>query len=287
MIVAHTSWIDDKIFFGKTEGNRNDIGPSFIYLNQTLQEFEIWNLTLMGMVSSVLHLLSNAFFTTFTFYVPQTTWLAVKALEPRVFCTPNNVFLLICSPITYMEVYIDIRCTFSAWRNFAGKFFTSKQRKMFNVHLNMCRKWVILSFLKFSNTYLNCVTHLKKTRTDIQMKFYKVVARPALLYGSETWVTTKRDMTRLEAAEMRFLRSVKGYTRLDKVRREFIRWELEISGIQDVRSKHKQNRINHLERVDNTRLPKHALNYKPRGRRDRGRPRKRRQRVNAGTVQTT
>jgi len=41
------------------------------------------------------------------------------------------------------------------------------------------------------------------------MKFYKVVARPALIYGSETWVTTKRGRTRLEAAEMRFLRSVK------------------------------------------------------------------------------
>jgi len=32
----------------------------------------------------------------------------------------------------------------------------------------------------------------------------------ALLYGSETWVTTKRDLTLPEAAEMRFLRSVKG-----------------------------------------------------------------------------
>ena len=32
--------------------------------------------------------------------------------------------------------------------------------------------------------------HLKKTRTDTQMKFYKVVARPTLLYGSEIWVTT-------------------------------------------------------------------------------------------------
>jgi len=52
--------------------------------------------------------------------------------------------------------------------------------------------------------------HLKKTRTDTQMKFYKVVARPSLLYGSETWVTTKRDMTGLEAAEMRFPRSVTG-----------------------------------------------------------------------------
>jgi hypothetical protein len=104
------------------------------------------------------------------------------------------------------------------------------------------------------------------------MKFYKVVARPTLLYSSETWVTMKRDMTRLEAAEMRFLRSVKGYTRLDKLRREVIRKELEISGIEDVRAKYKQNWINHLERMDNTRLPKHTLNYKPRGSRDRGRP---------------
>jgi len=119
------------------------------------------------------------------------------------------------------------------------------------------------------------------------MKFYKVVTKPSLLYGSETWVTTQRDMTGLEAEEMRFLRSVTGYTRLDKIRPEVIRQELEISGIQDVRLKYKQNWINHLERMDNTRLPKQALTYKPRGRRDRGRPRKRWQRVDAGTCQTT
>ena len=45
-------------------------------------------------------------------------------------------------------------------------------------------------------------------------------------------------MTRLEAAEMRFLRSVKGYTRLDRIRSEVIRKELEISGIQDVKLKY-------------------------------------------------
>jgi hypothetical protein len=55
-------------------------------------------------------------------------------------------------------------------------------------------------------------------------------------------------MTRLEAAEMRFLRGVKGYTRLNKIRSEIIRNELEIYGIQEVRSKYKQNWINHLER---------------------------------------
>ena len=119
------------------------------------------------------------------------------------------------------------------------------------------------------------------------MKFYKVLARPSLLYGSETWVTTKRDMTRLEAEELRFMRSVAVYTRLDEIRNEVIRKELETSGIQDLKLKYKQNWINHLERMDNSRLPIHALNYKPRGRRDRGRPRKRWQCVDAGTGQTT
>ena len=69
-------------------------------------------------------------------------------------------------------------------------------------------------------------------------------------------------------------RDVKGYKRLDKIRSEIISKELEILGIQDVRTKYIQNWINHLERTDNNRLPKHALNYKPRGKRNRGRPRK-------------
>jgi len=54
-------------------------------------------------------------------------------------------------------------------------------------------------------------------------------------------------MIRLEAAEMRFLRSVTAHTRLDKIRSEVVRKELQISGIQDVRLKYKQNWINHLE----------------------------------------
>ena len=145
------------------------------------------------------------------------------------------------------------------------------------------------AFVIFMSKFLQNSIYIKAQYTyiDSQIKFHKVVVRPTLLYGSETWVTTTRDMTRLEAAEMRFLRSGKGYTRLDRIRSEVIRKELEISGIQDVRSKHKQNWINHLERTDNTRLPRHALNYKPRGRRDRGRPRKRWQCVDAGTGQTT
>jgi hypothetical protein len=78
------------------------------------------------------------------------------------------------------------------------------------------RFWQKIS--RFQGTCDTVRKRLKKTRTDTQLQFYKAVDRPSLLYGSETWVTTQRDMTRLEAAEMRFLRSVTGYTRLDKIR---------------------------------------------------------------------
>ena len=89
-------------------------------------------------------------------------------------------------------------------------------------------------------------------------------------------------MTRLESAVMSFLKSIKGYTRLDKISSEVIRKELEISGIQDVAAKYKHMSISYLERMDNSRLPKHGLSYKPRGRRDHGSPRKRWQGVDAG-----
>jgi hypothetical protein len=92
---------------------------------------------------------------------------------------------------------------------------------------------------RFQNICGTIRKHLKKLRIDTRINLYEVVVRPTLLYGSETWVTTKRDMTRLEAAEMYFLRSVKGYTRLDQIRTEIKRKELEVSGKQKVSAKHK------------------------------------------------
>ena len=173
--------------------------------------------------------------------------------------------------------YFPFKCSFFSYLKFLLVSCVAFFRLFALICVRLCHQGIYGTVRK----------HLKKTHTDTQIKFYKFVARPSLLCGTETWVTTKRDMARLEAAEMRFLRSIKRYTRLDKIRREVIRKELEISGIQDVRLKYKQNWINHLERMDNTRLPKHSLYYKPRGRRDRGRPRKRWQLVDAGTGQTT
>jgi hypothetical protein len=45
-----------------------------------------------------------------------------------------------------------------------------------------------------------------------------VSAVPVLLYGSERWTLKKRKLNRIEAAEMKQLRTVKHYTRADQLR---------------------------------------------------------------------
>jgi hypothetical protein len=65
-----------------------------------------------------------------------------------------------------------------------------------------------------------------KTRKETNLKFYKIMPLPVLLYGSETWTLRKREWNRIQAAEMKYLRTVKGCIRFDQIRNEDIRNEL-------------------------------------------------------------
>jgi hypothetical protein len=49
-----------------------------------------------------------------------------------------------------------------------------------------------------------------KVSKETLLRFYKIMAIPTLLYGSECWTLTKRQKRRLEAEEMRFLTLVAG-----------------------------------------------------------------------------
>jgi hypothetical protein len=61
-----------------------------------------------------------------------------------------------------------------------------------------------------------------KTGNETRIKFYKVMVVSAGLYGSENWVLTEKDKNRIQAAEMRFLRSKMGVTRQDRLTNEAI-----------------------------------------------------------------
>ena len=56
----------------------------------------------------------------------------------------------------------------------------------------------------------------RKTQLSTQIKFYKVMTVPVLMYGSENWSLNRSDKRKIEAAEMRFLRPMAGYTLWDK-----------------------------------------------------------------------
>lgn len=110
---------------------------------------------------------------------------------------------------------------------------------------------------------------------ETKIKFYKVMATPVILYGSELWTKTRKQESRIQATEMRFLRQVKGCTRQDHIRNTDIRTELNIYSICDRINDYKQKWKEHLERMSDTRIPKRIWSYKPKGRRSAGRPRRR------------
>ena len=107
-----------------------------------------------------------------------------------------------------------------------------------------------------------------KTQLSTQIKFYKVMAVPVLMYGSENWSLNRSDKGKIEAAEMRFLRPTAEHTLWDKKRSSDIREQL---GIFNNNYKITQYKIL-IQRKDDNRLPKKMLNYKPEGRRNIGRP---------------
>ena len=89
------------------------------------------------------------------------------------------------------------------------------------------------------------------------------------------YLTQKREEQHLEAAQMKFLRNLLGITKPDKEKNGCIR---EKTGAQNIVKEIKQYQkkwLQHVQRMDTNRLPKQALQYKPKRQRNIERPRKR------------
>jgi len=70
------------------------------------------------------------------------------------------------------------------------------------------------------------------------------------------------------------LRHLLGITKLDKEKDLCIRGKTEAQNIVKEIKQYKKKWLQHVQRMDTNRIPKQALQYKPKGRRNRGRPRK-------------
>jgi len=91
----------------------------------------------------------------------------------------------------------------------------------------------------------------------------------------EVKVLTKREEQRLEAAQMKFLRHLLGITKLDKEKNQCIRGKTGAKNIVKEIKQYQEKWLQHVQRMDTNRIPKQALQYKTKGQRNIGRPRKR------------
>ena len=130
-----------------------------------------------------------------------------------------------------------------------------------------------------------CLYSLMKTirsRTlsrNIRERIYRSVIRPVVMYGSESWVLTKRGEQALDAWERKVLRKIYGPIQVNGEWR--IRYNAELYSIYSnskLSVEVRRGRLRwagHLERMPENRAVKQIMNRKPDGRRKQGRPRKR------------
>lgn len=132
----------------------------------------------------------------------------------------------------------------------------------------------VAKFLNIIGT-INSVLKPNLVQKETRLKIYKTLARPILAYGCEAWTIRARDASRITAAEMRFMRRTAGYTRWDHKRNDEILQQLKIESIHSYLNLQRQNWLNHINRMERTRIPRQILHYTPRGTRSIGRPAKR------------
>ncbi|KAF3622449.1 putative glycerol-3-phosphate dehydrogenase [NAD(+)]-like isoform X1 [Capsicum annuum] len=73
----------------------------------------------------------------------------------------------------------------------------------------------------------------KKVPPKFKGKFYRVVVRPAMLYGAECWPVKNSHIQKMKVAEMRMLRWMCRLTRGDRVQNETIREKVGVTPVEN------------------------------------------------------
>jgi hypothetical protein len=89
--------------------------------------------------------------------------------------------------------------------------------------------------IRKASTFHHLVKVLIRNR-DISNKckidIYKVYFKRILLHEAESWTCTKREASKIQAMEMKFLREIIGKTRRDRIRNVDIREQLKVDNIK-------------------------------------------------------
>ncbi|XP_030750470.1 uncharacterized protein LOC115878198 [Sitophilus oryzae] len=113
------------------------------------------------------------------------------------------------------------------------------------------------------------------TREDKQLDNTQHIVKSIISYGCEVGPLKEKNLKLLEATEMDFWSRVAGKSKLDRVRNERIQNIMEVKHrITDDIKINQLRWYGHVQRMEESRIPKKILNWTPQGKRKRGRPRR-------------
>ncbi|KAK3551449.1 hypothetical protein QTP70_017426, partial [Hemibagrus guttatus] len=115
----------------------------------------------------------------------------------------------------------------------------------------------------------------KELSRKAKLSIYQSIYVPTLTYGHELWVMTERVRSRIQAAEMSFLRRVAGHSLRDRVRSSVTWEELGVEPLLLHIERGQLRWLGHLFWMPPGRLPREVFRACPTGKRPRGRPRTR------------
>ena len=81
----------------------------------------------------------------------------------------------------------------------------------------------------------------KNKLPSTKLRFYNITSKAALKYGGEVQVLNKKECQQLETAEMKFLRSLLGLTRLEHQMNTTVREKLKAEHIADETQSYQKN----------------------------------------------
>ncbi|KAK3557745.1 hypothetical protein QTP86_000302 [Hemibagrus guttatus] len=152
---------------------------------------------------------------------------------------------------------------------YLGVLFTSEGRVDREID-----RWIGAAAAVMRSMYRSVVVKKELSR-KAKLSIYQSIYAPTLTYGHELWIMTKRVRSRIQAAEMSFLRRVAGCSLRDRVRSSVTREELGVEPLLLHIERGQLRWLGHLFRMPPGRLPGEVFRACPTEKRPRGRPRTR------------
>ena len=115
----------------------------------------------------------------------------------------------------------------------------------------------------------------KRLPARVKGKVYSSVIRPAMVYGLETMIVTKKQVEEMEVVEMKMVRFAMGVTRKDKIRNDHIRSTIKVEWLGMKMREGRLRWYEHVMRRDQEYVGRKMMEMELPGKRRRGRPKKR------------